>query len=180
MRRIKHLLSSWNMFVTSSNRCAKRFFHSFVRRVKKLCNRYGISLSLYLIIAVHCLGMFRRHRTREWQSVLYRGIDISVRHCLASPRVRSRGRANHGKAVPVPETGSEGISRGTCVYVVAHSAHCMCVYVRARSCWHGRTVPAGEKDIESDSRRTGHNFRPTRSELLMTSLPPPHHSRWRT
>lgn len=37
----------------------------------------------------------------------------------------------------------------------------------------------GEKreDIESDSRRTGHNFRQTRSELLMTSLPPPHHSR---
>lgn len=30
--------------------------------------------------------------------------------------------------------------------------------------------------LRADSHRAGHNFRPTRSELLMTSLPPPHHS----
>lgn len=54
---------------------------------------------------------------------------------------------------------------------------CMCVHARADTVGRCRRGGGGGKDIESDSRRTGHNFRPTRSELLMTSLPPPHHSR---
>lgn len=52
-------------------------------------------------------------------------------------RVRSRGRANHGKAVPAPETGSEGISRGD-VYVagvfVCGSYVSVYVCARARAC----------------------------------------------
>ncbi|KAG7202730.1 hypothetical protein KM043_009904 [Ampulex compressa] len=95
-------------------------------------------------------------------ALLYRANDIGLLR-----RVHLRERANHGEAVPVPETGSEGISDG-CVGGIGTYAS-----VRGN---RGRVREQGE-DIESDSRRTGHNFRPTRSELLMTSLPPPRRSR---
>lgn len=74
----------------------------------------------------------------------------------------------------MPETGSEGISsdgvRGVRTRTYAPVSPTL-LNVTVNVCW-----PTEGKDIESDSHRAGHNFRPTRSELLMTSLPPPHHS----
>lgn len=86
---------------------------------------------------------------------------------------RVRQGANHSGAVPVPETGSEGISADA-VYVAAvrvRTYAASCEAVSPRFCVPVATCARAE-DIESDSHRAGHNFRPTRSELLMTSLPP--------
>lgn len=168
------------MFVTSGNRCAQRYIStvSFVRAKKSVrC----ISLSNYRGTPSRCFA------GTEWQSVLYRGIDIGAPALPCFGAASSLTRPSQSRQSR-SRTGNRKRRNLTwhrvCTWSRSRSRVRVCVrarVVRARSRWHGRTaVPAGEKDIESDSRRTGHNFRPTRSELLMTSLPPPHHSRCRT
>lgn len=125
------------------------YFQSFVRRVKKSTHdhRYGISLSNYRGTLSRCfagtecgmtVGSISGHRYRSGIALLR--------------RVRSRGRTNHGKAVPVPETGSEGISRGArvCTWLHTYSARahvcvrvcmcarCACMLVHARADTVGR------------------------------------------
>lgn len=71
-------------------------------------------------------------------AVLYRAADIGLR--LGVALLRAAPRANHGEAVPAPETGSEGISRGVYVYVAVRlrrrpglSCARRVAYARARS-----------------------------------------------
>lgn len=137
--------------------------------------------SLYLIIAVHRLvSVFRRHRTRN-DSRFYIRASISGPALPCFGEFARAAEPITAKPFPYrkPEAKESHVAR---VCVRGRACVCICTYMCA--CMlvltHGGTVPAGEEDIESDSRRTGHNFRPTRSELLMTSLPPPHHSRCRS
>lgn len=96
--------------------------------------------------------------------ILYRGTDIGSGG-LPSAQFARRGRANHGKAVPVPETGSEGISHGTCV--------CVCTWPRTRRTLRGRMrVRAHAREhVKREGRRRGRGriLRATRGVLDIIS-----------
>lgn len=114
--------------------------------------------------------------------ILYRGTDICPSLPCLGEFARSRPNQSRQSRSRAGNRKRRNLTWHVCVRGRAYTPRaalgtCACALVKRE----GRRRRGGreEEDIESDSRRTGHNFRPTRSELLMTSLPPPHHSRCR-